>query len=623
MNNRKFIYLTSTILAIATSFTDLYSISYLIAIILGSLALPHMKLIPTITGRVITSFLLLCSTISITGLLCWLLHMDIYPIVIILVMLTLLYASNPKLLKREYVIFNRLDLLSLVLVSLVPILSLISFSTPNPTFASMYQYLDNGWDNAAHISMLETAGINNSYVYGKSKDTLDKTIVDSGAYPQAWHLANANIINGIDKSLISPNNPLKVMVTYTITINVWFMIASFLIVRTGIELTNQSKKRLKWGLPKLITFICASSLILTLTTVPSLLYGFANYLGLIALLIASLAILLPLPKGNKQNVLLTIIGAILATASVLFWFLPAPAIFLTLVLLAKPTGIPIYRMIFKPTKTNLPTILILTLSGIFMVLQVFIYVLYSDMSGANHLLQTGGVSTISNLLVSIIIVTPLLVYWAHKRTWDIEIEKYLIIILPTLLLTASLFAFQDIFSGSTTYYFYKLTTIIVVLASIFFIPECVRFFEKLKTPAPKYILSSATIVCSFFILLISSGQSLGIYKLLLQQNSKISYPVAKQVTSYLVNKDYKKYDYAIFTSKSREHYTGDVAKKITHLPLGCLYNAQLTRNKEVLLKNINECAKSSKTPILVIVDKKTESAVLALNNSHIKTVLVK
>jgi hypothetical protein len=613
------------------SFSPYYGVAYLLSITLLAISLPRLQIFPTLISKFILSTLMLLAVAMIVGLLGWFAKIDLLP-PLVAITTTLIAVACFKSRDTAIVLGDKSDVLSVLLALATPAAIFASFFVPNYSNAALYQLISNGWDNAAHILMVETASIEKTYVYGHLKDVESKTIIDSNAYPQAWHLATANFAQGFNSNPFDPSRPFTVLQAYALAMVAWFFMASYLLSRASwslIDKIKKNKRAMTWV--GVVVFILSNLLIQLLTVTGAIQFGFANYVGLMAFMIAFIALLLE--QRNAQNHrALSIVLPTLCVAGVLCWFLPLPALVGALAL---------YFLLVHKDKTKwLPYIkqnkLALVLSillGIVALAQVFIFASFSNITGGDLLTEAGGVSKNSEILISIIILGT--AGFLIKASLSDLLKKYLVIVAPFLVLAGGLYVYQITLSDDVTYYYYKIMALVALAAGLFFIPVSVaivdRISEKVKSPLVLAIAS----VCVFALLLVGTQQTLRAYFLIPQRNSKVHFDTAKAIANHLERDNLEKTKLIVLTDRTsdkgstkNESFNGDLLMKVPHIPFTCVYYVVNLKDVDQKLpsrvKRLDKCAAEldKDKEILVIANKKSKDKILQLKRDNIRVIVV-
>lgn len=626
MKKTPILYILFTAIAILLSFTSFYSVGYLVLIVLFALSMRFSGIFSSLFSKIVVSALLLLATTMIIGLASWFLHLITYPLTVMVAYSLLGVALNFRRRaepRSKAKFFESGDLVSLGIALIVPTIVAISYFIPYSNTA-LYQLVSNGWDNTAHVVMLETASTEKTFVYGQLEDVQAKTINKTNAYPQAWHLATSNFANGFGKNLFQPQFPIMTLKWYVIIMATWFIIGAFLVSKTAWVLTKRIRE--KTAMPMWLyigLFVLLNVIAQLLAGAGSMLNGFANYLGILAYvaLLVSFIVDANFKQPSRSLSLATIIAG---TAGILCWFLPFPAIIfsvLLLVLLSKPSRT--FRGFIMGNKS------IMALSAALVALivaQVIIFVKFTKESGAELLITSGGAYKVSEMLIGILVLATGV--YLFKKQPEL-FRKFLIATIPLILMVTGIYIYQLVISEELTYYYYKLTMMLGMIIMIFAIPALLvgfeHLFKRLNGSKGMALIVFPTLIG---LSLLITQQTLRPFHFLLQSNSNVSFATAGYVARYLENEDPNKTKLIVMTDRSREtpardeNFNGDIVTTVSHLPYTCayyVYNNLVNRSFYAALGRLERCATNNPDlKIQVITNDKTYWPVKSLNKSNIE-----
>lgn len=613
------------------SFTPYYGVAYLLSIVLLTISLPRLRIFPTLLSKFILSALMLLAASMIVGLLCWFVKIELLPpLVTAIIALIAIFCFKNRDTSAPFV--DKSDIISAILAIATPAAIFASYFVPNYSNAALYQLLSNGWDNAAHILMVETASIEKTYVYGHLKDVESKTIIDSNAYPQAWHLATANFAQGFNTNPFDPARPFTVLQAYALAMVAWFFMAAYLLSRASWSLIGDIKKgKRPIGWVGVLVFILSNMLIQLLTVTGSIQFGFANYVGLMAFMMAFIALMLE-RRSTENHTALSIMLPALCAAGVLSWFLPLPALIGSLGL---------YFLLVHKDKTkwlryiahNKLALSLSVILGALTLAQVLIFASFSNITGGDLLTEAGGVSKNSEILISIIILVSV-VYLIKSSLPDI-LKKYLVIVAPFLVLAGGLYVYQITLSDDVTYYYYKIMALVALGAGLFFIPISVAVIDKASERIKNPLILAISSVCVFALLLVGTQQTLRAYFLIPQRNSKVHFDTAKAIANHLERDDLQKTKLIVLTDRTsdkgstkNESFNGDLLMKVPHIPFTCVYYVVNLKDVDQKLasrvKRLDKCAAQldKDKEIVVIANKKSKDKILQLKRDNIRVIVV-
>lgn len=639
LNNTTNVFLLlGVITSILLSFTHSYGIGYFLIVFIMAYVLPSTIYFSTIVSKIVASVLILAATVMCAGLILWLFHLELHPIYIIFSMSVFVMAYLYRTPPTKQIWIDQGDIIAILLALLLPTLLLFSYFFPRYSDWALYQFLSNGWDNSSHIVMLETAGIENSYVYGNYDDVKSRTITEAQAYPQAWHLASAHIANGFSggTNVLNPDTPFFALRTYAIIFVVWFILAAYLLGRISWVLLHAFANRhsLKINYSDTFFFVLGNLLVQTVTITGALMCGFANFLGLLTLCLLFLCYVTSPQQNSRQSDFLLMM--LIATGAILCWFLPAPALLVTIfVFLTKQKlATQSWSSFFKD---NLTKFIAFIGFAVLSIAQIYIFIRYSRIDGASQLILNGGTYHIRELFMAFILAVILFYFYQYRHSKFMKSlgSSIVLLILPLVMFAMVIFLYQTAVQGAATYYYYKLSTIIGLFLGAFFIPCMVvllkQFRDRIKSRPLAFVL------CLSFIIgpLLITQQSLEAYYYAFQKNSNVTQSTSKAIERYLKKEDLEKTKLIVLTDRAfelgpprNETFNGDLATNMSHLPLSCVYYTIYTPNIKQTFKarlaRLAACADKIDEKILVITNsEKIKTRIISLNKPNIQVELIK
>lgn len=613
-------------LSIILSLTKFYGISYLLCITVLSVCLPSIRVFSSMVSRFILSLLLLLSVSMIIGMFTLLIHMQLYPVLVTLALLVLasVCGRSTQFSYPQVKFVTKIDVLSIVLALIAPVIIYLSFFAPKYNDSTLYQFLSNGWDNSSHIVMLESTGLHNSYTYNLQSN--DNNLDGFGAgYPQGWHLATSNFINGFGDWL-NINNPIVVMRSYTLALFGWFIISAYLITVIGYGIFNRDSNRVTTT--ELIALALSSLLLQSVTVLGSLLLGFANFIGLIVYMLISIALIVSYEK--RKNHKITLILLTLATvASILCWFLPLPALLATLLLFVIYTYKSNAENFLSFIKRNKLTLLfIIILTSVAVLQQLYTYLSSTVIGGAAQLNVAGGVYKNSTILIGLFIIVAAI--YAKKSLSRNLFNAFLYIVLPMIIIVGSLYIYQYVTIGKLSYYYYKLLIILSLVVGIFFVAAITKHSRVLNDYISSPVLRGASVLGIFLMIIVSSIQSYPNESYLLQRNSVVTTSVSDKIVSYLNRGDFKRNKLVVFTDNRSEGYNGELYTLVTYTPITCSHQiVNIADGKSASIKpkdvidRINDCSRLDNLNIEIVTDIDDVQALVGRthnNNLHVSEV---
>lgn len=609
------------------SITPFYSFAYIIFIAVSIRYLPTLKTFHTTLSKAFLALLLLVASISMVGTITWLLSIENYPILNIVgyAAIVLLVAKSRKEDRSKSPLLDRIDLTAL-LVAIVPIVILLCsffFMTPNKP-AALMQLASEGWDNGSHVMMLENSSLLNSYNY-RPTENINNVTLTGNAYPQAWHLSSASIANGFGGNQFIASKPMHTTLVYMVVSLVWFIITVYLLALLSYRFYEISVRKNQRNHTVQASIIAVLSLTIMVVVISALMHGFTNYLGSLAYLIAFCAIVYDTILQPKSN--LYALAIIMAALVSLMWFLTAPAVILTVLFLLltryKSLGANINALI-----RDKAILISSVVSGLVILMQVLAFQIYSPIGSTGQLVDgsritpfdmTGSPMHISIVLFGVMIALTVW-YMVKARTTDSTKRFIIATTLPWIILTLSVYLYQNIMEGYNSYY---LTKVMGLCIAVLTIPTAIifaEFFSKISVPYKKMVAPILSISAVVLLVLASGQPTYGLNKLF-QRHMRTTYGTAEQIVKYLPETTDGKAYIVVLTDRksyenSREDNHGKYEMRVVNQPPTCTYLITTYNSTKSKLKNLEECAKDpsmkSKT-IYVITTKEIYSRVETLN----------
>lgn len=607
----------------ALSLSPLYSLAYITALIVATRTIRFSNVFSTTIGRVVLSFLLLTISIMIVGVFTWLIGAPTLPVLVIAlfgaVILLLKKFSDKETPTKKFA--DRGDVISIGLALVFPILFIASYYTAQPA-VGVFQFLSTGWDNGAHINILQNASEAKGYVYKATDGGANQSSIEKfSAYPQGWHLATANIINGFGFPSFNKLGPVATMYVYLTACLLWFLVSAYCFMRVSWSIGDKFMRK-KMRLPlSILSFAMASLLILLIVFVGSFGHGFANYLGVLAYLATSLAMVVGVGSNNKPARYMA--SLCFGVAVILTWLLPLPAVALMIALFFAPRSYKQLKLkltgreaIFYYATTALALLLVM--------FQVAIFVLFNRVDGSQ--LNAGSVFgsyPISTLLVALVILFSFF-WWLKHRNYA---DSLVFSVGSFVFLSSAIYFYQTFSGGTPSYYFWKTVGLALVVAAIFFVPAYAAFIRRAKD---HYKLSAMAVsviaVGSIGLMVIGTQQPTNSFNYLFQRYSRIGYPTAGAIVNYLKNTDTNSTRLAILRDETRkEDRNSYLYNKLPNHRYSCASTVGFDDELDEKLSDASKCAAElaeKNIQLVIITSNKTHKKVLALNHENIRTVKI-
>ncbi len=590
-------------IALGFSITSWYGVSYLLLILLFTIAVSRVSIFDSYVSRFILGLLSLLSIIMAYGVASNTLHIDVYPFIVCILFIILIITFSIKN-HGELRIINKADLVSIAAALVFPIIIFGSYFFPHASNVGMYQFLSNGWDNLHHSQMIYANG------------TPDSPSNQSG-YPQAWHLANANFINGFGNPLHSMNL-LPYMWVYLAIIMGWYITLCYLGTKLSIVVARRfvaSKKLLTFNT---YTSAVISSIVLqSICLLGAIEWGYANYIGLMVYMTLVAAIIIA--GTNSQSINQRIIYASLfSAASILCWFLPLVSICITLLLfilsLASKNKFRTFVL------THVLSLITATALIVISILQVVIFVRTWGQSGIAQLNETGTTYITSELLLAILLIATIIFtakYYGYTK-------KILIIVAPLLISTVGVYMVQYVTGAGPSYYYFKMVGLLAVYVVIFCTPIIVKSLEYIQSALQfKRALSSLTIIAMVSLVIFGSGSTFVQFKYLLQRNSIVPYNDAVEVVSFIKSSKFNGENLVVIKSKPELILNATFFTHVTNNLDDCVYGT-VVRNygtpAYMTIESLPACLDKLTNPVYVLADRDNVQQIEALHHKNIQVI---
>lgn len=624
------VLLLITILVLA--FTLWYGIAYILATVLATIVFRPLFVFRTFVQRFVLLLLTLLAVIPLVGLVCWASHADVLPIynlVGFLLVFSALYSKSDKRGSTKPTWIDKVDIVSLSVALLPVIILLISFTPAPNKSASLFQLASEGWDNGSHILMLEDNSSLHGYAYGPWSELKGKMIERFNGYPQAWHLATADVVNGFDGNRFRPEKPMQTILVYMVASIGWMVIASYLFVLCASRLYEQiTNKVMVKG--EILSVAIVSILFQIIVVYGSLASGFTNYIGSIVYLILLLSMVVEIL--HKPSTRAYVLAVIFGTTSVIIWFLTLPPVAITIIILLSLRRDTFKRSIRSTLKDwRVMTALIIGSSA--MVLQIYIFQNFSAVGGSDQL-NTGvkispfsvtiGVFPVSQLLYVLVISITLL--YCYKKLHEDSTQKLLLtILIPWILLVFGTFLYQNITVNYTSYYLSKVLGLSLIVSGITGSVIFSIWINKHAVMKYNSIVIPAASLLAIGLLVIGTGQSTYGLNKLFNTNARTSRGVSVKIAAFLRSGEYNDSYIIVLTDNtlsdgSLEDFHGKLEMRVVHQRLNCAYRITGHMPIEDEIDRLSTCADklaAKGKSIIVITSNKTEKRVLALNKSNI------
>jgi len=624
-NPKNIVFVIGVLALIALLFTPFYGIPYLVIVYGLARQLTYSKIFNSLFSRFILAGVIFGTLIMIVGTISWLLHISIHPLFLALVSigLSILINKLSKTKESPVPLFNKGDVISVTLaVILIPIIAL-SFYFPKPSDASSLQILANGYDNAAHLSLVRTTADDKGYVYGYQNEVKSKTITDLNAYPQGWHLTASHLMNSFGLNFFKSSTPILAINGYLISLAITYVVAIFLATKIMWRLYQQYSGEKDESLDAVLVFVVANLLIQLLIYWGSLLLGFASFIACLAYITVIISAVIDTSKNSYMVAIL--VSCLAAFATVQTWLLPLPAVFLTMLIAYGPK---VKELLVSKKKNDRKYLLqIITFAGIAAlggIFQLAILLKFNPVDSVSALNDDGGIFWISNLIFGAIVLLSIF-YWRNQHTDKLISDKFIASVSPFLLLSGTIFIYQMLSMDKTSYYFVKSIGIAVCVVGIFFVPAFLATVIKMTRGSKMIFVNSIVAITVIAVLMVSTGQNTLALSGFKQGNSKITTELAVAIEGYLRSNDVRKTHLMVLRDiNTVEESVGTYfANRTAHLPDICESDLSLdfiayarTPSLREKVNRFKQCLDNNESTV-VITSNKSINEIRSLNDPRI------
>ncbi len=524
------------------NFTPYYTYGAALALAALALFAPLFKngFFRPISTRLIATFLVFSAWIMTIATYAWVAHITMpLPVYLLSFLVTYLVAYKVLVNKPDITINQvrlptlRQTLLSILLSTLGIAIMGGSFYVSDPNLASSIQIITNGYDNSAHLSIIQTTYEANGYVYGPYDQIKDqiawKTLT---AYPQGWHFTNAYLWKGTGLHFFGDNTIPLDLSFYIVTVFGWYFIALFIFHQLLWSAVQKAASHIH-SVNSIGTFVFASTLIQLLVFWGSLQFGFVTFLGALVFTFLLIATILEAPyKIQKQAqlnslIVLFAISLLLVAAVAQGWLFASPVVGVILGVAHLPLIVDVINRRVASRKQIIATLAL----GLFALAPIAIQILINknfSTQGTSQINDDGGIFGISTTLAAIIIGLVIIVISSSLVSDKLRAKRLTAIVLPPLIFTALLFTYQLITLGHPAYFFTKL---LAYTLCILWIPltEGATRASWLIASRVGMINTLGLMAVVFLMLPLMFGQNMDSFTKLLQRNSNVSVNAADDI----------------------------------------------------------------------------------------------
>lgn len=590
-------------IALAFSITSWYGISYLLLILFFTITVCKVSIFDSYVSRFILGLLSLFSIIMAYGVVANALQSGVYPTVVCIIFTVLVVVFRSKN-QSEFRVINRADVVSILTALVFPMIIYFSYFFPHASNVGLYQFLSNGWDNLHHSQMIYANG------------TPDSPSSQSG-YPQAWHLANANVIDGFGNPLRSIHL-LPYMWVYLAIIMGWFITLCYLCTKLSIVVARRFASSKEHSVFNTHTSAVISSIVLqSICLLGAVEWGYANYIGLMVYMTLVAAVIVT--DTNSQSINQRIIYvSLFSAASIFCWFLPLVSICITLVLFI--LSLASKNKLGEFISAHILSLIIAAALIAISFLQIVVFMRSWGQSGIAQLNETGTTYMTSELLLTILLISTI-IFTAKYYGY---IKKILVIVAPLLITTVGIYAVQYLTGTKPSYYYFKMVGLLAIYVLIFCTPVIVKSLEYVQSTLQfSRILSSMTVVTLVALVVFGSGSTFVQLKYLLQGNSIVSYNDVSEVVSFIESNKFNGNNLVVIRSNPELVLNAALFTHITNGLDDCVYSAAIKNypvSAEKLNNSLASCVDMATGTTYVLTDSKTIHQIEALHNNNIQII---
>lgn len=582
-------------------------------------------------ARLVAGGLLTAAIIMIVAMYCWLLKMPLHPLAILaplLVVYLLTAPRAPEWITTRSVLFDRDDGISFALALVGICLIVISYGRAGSIPASTVQLLTNGFDSAAHYSLIETTYMANGYRYGSYQDIRGDIGWETlTAYPQGWHVANSFTWKGMGIDVYDGSSRTTAVSFYVASFLIWFVAALYLLARAGLAYLRQLGMDPSLKKPAAIAGFCAAHLTIQMAVYwGSLQFGFAPFIGAlayVAVFVICLAALHAKPSAADRYTLHGV--AILSAGAIgLTWLLPVPV--LALMYIAAVATV--YKGNIRKWDLFGDRVRLLLLATVAVLVSVSVTAmmmvsrLYST-QGPSQINDEGGVFGLSPLFVASLLATAALGVFRYSKNEQNRLFC-LAIIAPQLLFVGAVYAYQLLTLGHTAYFYTKSLAFLVVITSIFLLAAATYGAAQLHLQRFQMIASCLVIVMAVIGVTAFTNQDISSIKGLLHRSAQLSDSTARVYAELIASGEASRRNVIVYT---RPDYGGDVNGNVLGTVLNkhisqCVGDAiwLITDHRGVQFGGwLNNCVREVDA-VTVITSPQTYDSVAAYHNPHVRVI---
>jgi len=514
------------VLSMLFSLTPYYGAAYLIFIIIVARHLRIVRSFDSYFSNFILTILILACSIMVAGIFTSYLQIPNYAIINLslaaLICGTLLYLQPNRSTANTLRSFNPSDWTGIIAGVLLPIIVLVVQVSFQGLDSGLFRIATgDGWDSAPHMNYLQVTAENNNYFYPTSPMHVDGEMLSS-SYPQGWHLASSNFINGLLPGAFNPEKIglLATLIAYLVVIFSWYFIACYVLVKLVWSLLPKTKHNALRG----VLVFSVIQLPILMLYLSSLSLGFVNYLALMpmVLLVCFMSYEALDSSSHKSGWPYVILASLLTAGVSLTWVLPAPALALLMVLTLTAANFSFKQGLSSQIRIVVTSVIALLLLAI----GLYGFLLLGEI-GIDQLQAGGRWYNIPQLPTAIFtgLAIAIVSYYSYHSD-----KRILFVLQPFLIFILAFWMYTYLRTDSLGYYNAKLLGLVFIVVSAFGCALMIEALESYQLHKQTYYanITKALLGCSVVALvLLLSNQTIDMKVLRRSQYHLSSYELAQ------------------------------------------------------------------------------------------------
>lgn len=493
-------------LALVISLTPFYTVGYLIFIAVFAGRMNFLNSFRSHFSNFVLVTMILMSSIMIAGIFTSLADIPNFAtinlILALFFCLAICHYQRPDTgTKKQRIDVS--DIVSMLVALAVPVaIMIIQFGFSSPNIALFKLVNADGWDNVPHLSLMQMTTENRNYFYSTSPID-DSNGPSSLNYPQGWHLASGDMINGIIPGVFNPSNYglSATFAAFVFTIFAWFTLGVYVLGKVVWWMLPRQKKATS-TVRRAIVFSAVMLLPILPLFISILPKGYENYLGLLPYVVLVVAASYQLLEaGSKKEMpAYLVVTLIMATSVGLMWVLPAPPLLLLIAITVFAVGAKLRDLVKNP-------IIVLTTILAAFALLAYLYILIQDVSPSHLYVSTSWLVNFPSFALVTIFGVIIAVDTIRSK---LNIGNTVVVIAPIVVYVFAMWVLAYLSDKGLGYYHAKMFGVLFVVIAVFACASLIRMLELIELPKVKvgYIVLALTSLGVVSGVLIMSDQGL-------------------------------------------------------------------------------------------------------------------